>query len=373
MKNIATKTDIGTVWVRDAISVQRIVWLQYLCVLPALLWACYAVGRQSLRVMAANEIAPADGWRQWVIGSVSTYDHTSAWDSWCYGALYVLPLFTVVSAVAWVWEQVFARWRRRALHPEYALLALLLVLLCPAALPLPWAALGVVLMMLVREVSGGAGNYRVQPVAAGFLLLVAGLFWRGGVSVLPFEGSVYVTLLEVAQTEGFAEIDQYFSWWDAWWGMPARIGGAASLLLAIGGSVVLACGIRPWRLAAGALCGLMGAVIALDGWLGGRAIASLPWYWHLNLGNTALAVFFLVADPTTAPATHAGHWIVGIAIGITAALLRLFTAMGEESFLIAIVLGNSLTVVVDGLSIRRAIRQRRSRSVAARPLDPLRR
>lgn len=353
------KQRIGTVWVRDAVSVQRLTALQYFCALPALLWACYAVGRQSLRVMAVNEIAPADGWRQWLIGSVSKYDYASIWDSWCYGALYVLPLYVVITIAAWLWENIFARWRRRASHPEFALLALLLVLLCPAALPLPWAILGVALMMLVREISGGGGRYGIQPVAAGFLLLIAGLFWRGGVSVLPFEGSVYVTLLEVAQTEGFAEIDQYFSWWDAWWGMPARIGGAASLLIAIGGAVLLACGIRPWRLVVGALVGLMGVVIGLDTSLGARAIASLPWYWHLSLGNTALAVFFLAADPTTAPTTRCGHWIVGIAVGVTAALLRLFTALGEESFLIAIIVGNVMTLAVDWLSVRHAIRQRR--------------
>ncbi|MET0378756.1 MAG: RnfABCDGE type electron transport complex subunit D [Spongiibacteraceae bacterium] len=362
----------NSVWVRDAASARRIFLCQWLCAFPALLWACYAIGRQSLRVMAANEIAPMDGWRQWLIGSVSTYDPNTLWDSWIYGALYVVPVYLVATATVSLWENIFAVWRERPRHPEVFLHALLFTLLCPVALPLWWAALGITLVMWVRELCGGAGNYRVQPVVAGFLLLAGALSFFGGSSVLPIEGSTYLTLLEVVQASGFVEIGMHFSWWDTWLGaMPANIGGTAALWLAGGGVLLLGAGIRPWRLTLGVLLGLAMTVLALDPFLGERAIGTLPWHWHFHLGNTALLVLFLAADPVNAPATRSGRWCIGLAIGIAAGLLRLFTPLVEESLLIAIVVGNVLTMGFDKLSVFRAIRQREARVRAALAIDPL--
>lgn len=362
------------VWVRDAASVRRIFLVQWLCAFPALLWACYAIGRQSLAIMAANEIAPLDGWRQWLLGSVSTYDPGAIWDSWIYGASYVLPLYLVATALALLWENVAAVWRARPRHPEVFLHGLLFSLLCPAALPLWWAALGITLVMAVRELCGGAGNSRLQPVVSGFLLLAGIVFLVGGNSVLPLEGSNYATLFEVVQASGFGDIGKHFGgfagddsrWWPTWLGeMPASVGGTAALWLAVGGALLLAAGIRSWRLALGVLLGLGVSVIALGPLLGERAIATLPWYWHFTLGNTALLVFFVAADPGTAPATRSGLWCVGLAIGVVAALLRLLTPLVEESLLLAIVVGNLLAPGCDKLSVLRAIRQREARSRAA--------
>ncbi len=365
------------VWVRDAASVRRIYLFQWLCAFPALLWACYAIGHQSLRIMATNEIAPLDGWHQWVIGSISTYDPSAIWDSWIYGAVYVLPLYLVAAALAFCWENVFAVWRARPRHPEFFLQSLLFSLLCPATLSLWWVAVGITLVMLMRELCGGAGNYRVQPVVSGFLLLAGIIFPLGGSSVLPIEGSNYVTLLEIVQTTGFDDIGKHFladerGWWGVWLGeMPANIGGTAVLWLTVGGVLLLAVGIRPWRLALAVLLGLSVGVLALTPFLGERAIGALPWYWHFTLGNTALLVFFLAADSVNAPATSNGHWWIGLAIGVMAALLRLFTPLVEESLLIAIVVGNVLTMGFDKLSVFRAIRQREARVRAALPADPL--
>lgn len=357
------------VWVRDAAGVPRLIALQLICLLPALLWTCYAVGRQSLRVMAASEIAPANGGRLWLIGALSRYDAASVWDAWCYGAFHILPLAAVVLATAGLGEYLLARQRQRVPHPEMLLHGLLLTLLLPAGLSLGWAVVAGLLLLGARELGGGAGRYRVQPVAAGGLALFALLLLRPAASVLPLEGSTYVTLLQVALTEGYAGIAPYFSGWDGFWGLtPARIGGAAPAFVFTALILLCGAGLRSWRPATATLLALGGAAIVRTLLPIDAPVATLPWHWHLTLGNTAV-LLLLASDPVTAPVGRVGQWCVGIAIGLCALLLRELTPLVEEAVPLAIVFGNLLVPVFDRISVRRAIRQRQTRlRAAARPV-----
>lgn len=91
--------------------------------------------------------------------------------------------------------------------------------------------------------------------------------------------------------------------------------GAPALAFAAGGLLLLALGIADWRLAFSYLAGVaVAAAVAGDG-LGALG--------HLAAGGTALAAFFVVTDPASAPARPVNRLIFGaIAGALTVAIRR---------------------------------------------------
>lgn len=341
------------VCVRDGVSSARLVWLQWLFTLPALLWGCYVVGQQLFATQMENNLLLPSGWRLRLLCAQPVEGGHSLWACWWYGALYLLPIWALITATAISWTRLFARLRGRDTQPDFWLYALWLTLLCAPTLPLHWVFVASVLMLLARECSTLDRRYRVQPVAAGYLLLL--IVMR---LLAPADTG---GLLSAASVHGYAAIEDHYSLWQAWLGLlPAASPSAASLVLLIGGICLLLMGItqRPRIIAA-----LLGFVVAISvcaclataKWLPQTPIQSLPWFWQLSLGNTVFAVFFLAADPACAASTRTGAWCSGLMMGVSAALLQLYSPFIEDSWLIAIVSGSSLGPWLDSIVVRVAI------------------
>lgn len=341
------------VWVRDGVSSARLIWLQWLATLPALLWGCYTTGRQLFAAQINTNMPPLSGWRSALLGVQPADDTHSVWSCWWYGALYLLPMLGLVTMTALVWVHLSAHWRGRKVTTDFWLYALWLTLLCVPTLPLPWVFTASVFMLGVREYLVVDGRYRVQPVAAGYLLLLVML--QGFASDSGGTG-----LITAARVQGYAAIEDHYSLWQSWLGLlPAPSAGAVSLVLLFGGICLLLLGITQRQRLVTALLGFV-VIVPVCTWLASEKllpetpIQSVSWYWQLSLGNMVFSLFFLASDPACASSTRAGAWCSGLIIGITAALLRLFSPVAEYSWLIAVVLGSGLAPWLDGIVVRLA-------------------
>lgn len=356
----------GSVHVRDGIDARRVMVMVWLCALPAALFGILNVGRQALTRQAQLGIAPDADWRQWFIALASDYNPASLWDCFWYGLWFFLPLYAVCLLAAVGCEALFALTRRRALAEGTLVSALLFALICPPAIPLWMAALGVAVGVVVgQELLGRGGRHFLNPVLLGYALLLlvfpATFSGEGGGAVV--DGRTGATALALAQHDGLLILKEQLSWIDALSGARAgAIGETATLAVVVGGAVLLWTGIAAWRIVAGALLGLV-AASSLCNWIGPAAgpLLAMPWYWHLVTGGFLFGALFLATDPRSAATTNAGRWWYGALIGALAVLLRVGGPTAPEATAIAILLGNLLAPLIDRVVVAAHIKRRLAR------------
>jgi Na+-translocating ferredoxin:NAD+ oxidoreductase subunit D len=128
-------------------------------------------------------------------------------------------------------------------------------------------------------------------------------------------------------------------------------GTIASSALALGWGILLLIfsGAVSWVLPVVAML-TMFLLLQLLAWMYGgssdpRIIAdNIP--IHLLTGTTLLGVFYLAADPATAPRSFIGKVYAGVAFGLIEVLLRIFTPLTEGIF-ISVIIVQSLSFVID--------------------------
>lgn len=310
-------------WVRDAITPQRIWALLFLCTLPALLWACQMLGAEILLGLAANPDRVADGWRINLAAALSGSSADSLWDCWVYGAARLLPLFGAALSTALLGVFALARFAPGALPTgsgwRMLLLATLFTLLAAPELALYWVVIGMALALLIECANRRWLRHWPLPALALALLLL------------------HLAMLVVQGVVAFSVVGAI---------------DAVALLLGIGGLLGMLAGLLQWRRSVGALIAVMVTAIVVNAL---SAAPAQPWYTHVLLGHTLLAIFFLVADPAQAAYTHFSQWLGGIVAGALIVLLRTLTPLAEDAVLLAVLGGNLL---VNGLALLHRLRGR---------------
>jgi Na+-transporting NADH:ubiquinone oxidoreductase subunit NqrB len=302
-------------WVRDALTPQRVWLLLLLAVVPAWLWRCHAVGAERLAAMAANPDGVVDGWRQAVVALVAGSNRDSLWDGWWHGAAWLLPALVVALLVGLAGQWVLTRVSRVPLPAGSAWrmgwLALLFALLAPATAGLLWVAAGMLLVVAAEFVGRRSGNgWRLPPLVPALLLWHAALHGTGAVSIEPLAA-------------------------DAW-----------TPVLALGGALAMAAGLLQWRRIAGVFVALALTAPIVNPF----AVAPAGFgYAALLAGPTLLAVFFLLPDPVQAARTRLSQWLTGLVTGIAMVLLVALTPLGVDGVLLAVLAGSLLTVAIDRL------------------------
>lgn len=81
------------------------------------------------------------------------------------------------------------------------------------------------------------------------------------------------------------------------------------------------------------------------------AVAGKDGVYQILAGGTVLAAFFLCSDYVTTPSTTLGKIIFGILAGSLTCVFRFFFRMPYEGMLIAILICNVLTLVIDDLAL----------------------
>ena len=94
---------------------------------------------------------------------------------------------------------------------------------------------------------------------------------------------------------------------------------------------------------------------------GNNELMKFPSHLHLILGGFAFGAVFMATDPVTASQTNKGKIIVGFLIGVFAILIRVFNPAYPEGMMLAILLLNVFTPLVDHYVIQANIKRRLKR------------
>lgn len=118
--------------------------------------------------------------------------------------------------------------------------------------------------------------------------------------------------------------------------VPATVGGSSALALCLGILLLVFTGAASPLIPAFALA-TMFAALHFFAWLSGSYVVPENIPIHLLTGSTLLGLFYLAADPTTAPRSFFGKVYAGIAVGLLEVVLRVFTPLGEGLFISVVV------------------------------------
>ena len=103
---------------------------------------------------------------------------------------------------------------------------------------------------------------------------------------------------------------QPVSWMDAFIGnIPGSIGEVSTLMILLGGALIIFGRVASWRIAAGVMLGMM-ACATLFNPIGSdtNPQSAMPWDWHLVLGGFASGMMFMATDPRSASFPDIGKW-----------------------------------------------------------------
>ncbi|WP_445375402.1 NADH:ubiquinone reductase (Na(+)-transporting) subunit B [Photorhabdus tasmaniensis] len=369
----------GRAHVRDAIDLKRMMITVWLAVFPAMFWGMYNVGQQALPALhhlyngAELQQLLASDWHYRVaqlLGASLTPD--AGWGSkMLLGATYFLPIYAVVFVVGGFWEVLFAIIRKHEINEGFFVTSILFALIVPPTIPLWQAALGITFgVVIAKEVFGGTGRNFLNPALAGRAFLffaypaqISGdLVWTAADG---FSGATPLSQWAAGGSQGLVNTvtGQPVTWMDAFIGnLPGSIGEVSTLMIFIGGAIILFTRIASWRIVAGVMLGMV-ATSYLFNAIGSdtNPLFAMPWYWHMVLGGFAFGMIFMATDPVSASFTDKGKWWYGILIGVMCILIRVVNPAYPEGMMLAILFANLFAPLFDYLVVQANIKRRKAR------------
>ena len=350
-----TTSRVGSVNIHDAIDSKRIMSFVVIALIPALLFGMYNVGYQN--ALAAGQLA-----------------NTTFWSMFLYGALAVLPKIIVSYAVGLGIEFVVAQWKNEEIQEGFLVSGIIIPLIVPVTLPLWMLAIAVAFsVILAKEIFGGTGMNIFNPA----LITRAFLFfsypsamtgdnsvWVSTEKILGFGNELTTdavsgaTPLGEAAQQGFAGFDCDLIQNAIVGLIPGSIGETSVIAIALGGLLLLWTGVASWK-------------IMLSVFVGGAAtgylmqalgLTAVQWYEHLVLGGFAFGAVFMATDPVTSCRTECGKYVYGLLIGFIAVLVRVLNPGYPEGLMLAILLLNLFSSLIDYCFVQKNISMRAKRA-----------
>jgi len=358
-----TKT---TAHVRDGIDLKRMMITVWMCTFPAMFFGMYNLGFQANTIMADLGIAAVEGWRGGLIELFAGYNPASIWDNMWHGAAYFLPIYATVFVVGGFWEVLFAMKRGHEVNEGFFVTSILFALICPPSLPLWQAAIGISFGVVIgKEVFGGTGKNFLNPALTGraFLFFAYPAFMSGDTVWTAVDGYTGATALSHAASGGVEALNAQIGLMNAFLGnMQGSIGEVSTLMIFIGGAVLLLTKIASWRIMAGVMLGLF-LTSTLFNMIGSdtNPMFSVPWYWHMVVGGFAFGMVFMATDPVSASMTNAGKWWFGGLIGVMVVLIRVVNPAFPEGMMLAILFANLFSPLIDHFVVQANIKRRLAR------------
>jgi Na+-transporting NADH:ubiquinone oxidoreductase subunit B len=358
----------GSVHVRDASSVQRVLNHFVIASLPCWLIGVWNVGQQIGVAMVLTDIEMLPGWRGQLIAMLGlSYDPGSFAECFLIGLLYFVPVFLVALATGAFWEILFAQKRERPIDEGLLSIAWLFSLIMTPSVPINYVVLGMTFAMVMgKGIFGGTGRYIVNPAILGMAFLVfsyPGMVFGPG-SWVPVPGYDEATTIEVAIEEGGvrALTAVGYSWGQLFVGnQPGPMGINSVLGCLLGAIYLIVTGAASWRIMVGSFIGLAATVFILNAAGGDIMLAGVPWYWHIVLGGWAFGTVFIATDPTTAAVTNAGRWAFGLLMGFMTVVVRLTNPSYYDGVIFALLIACIFSPLIDFFVVERDIRKRKAR------------
>ncbi|WP_439101679.1 NADH:ubiquinone reductase (Na(+)-transporting) subunit B [Congregibacter sp.] len=355
----------STAHVRDGIDLKRIMITVWLAVFPAMFYGMYNLGFQANEVLAVTG-GSVDGWRGSLIAAFGGTDSSNIWHNMWFGALYFVPIYLVTFVVGGFWEVLFAIKRGHEINEGFFVTSILFALICPPDLPLWQAALGISFGIVIgKEVFGGTGKNFLNPALTGraFLYFAYPAQLSGDAVWTAIDGYSSATPLGMVASQGMTAMQAQYTWMDAFIGsIPGSIGETSTLMVMVGGAILLLTKIASWRVVAGVFLGmfLFSSFLNMVGSDSNPAF-SMPWYWHFVVGGFAFGMFFMATDPVSAAMTDRGRWAYGILIGVMAVLIRVINPAFPEGIMLAILFANLFAPLFDHFAVQANIKRRLAR------------
>ena len=341
--------------VRDYNDLKRTMILVVVALVPALLFGMYNVGYQHFLS----------------VGETATFMQT-----FFYGFLRVIPLVIVAYAAGLTTEFVFAMKKGHSLHEGFLVSGMLIPLIVPIDVPLWQVAVATIFaVVFAKEVFGGTGMnvFNVALVTRAFLFFAypskmsGDTIWirgveKGGAFADGFSGATPLAQAAALEFPLVNGVGEPLSAWQMFLGLiPGAIGETSTLAILLGAVLLIATGVASWKIIVSVFGGglLMGLLFNA---VGVNAFMDMPAYYHLIIGGFAFGAVFMATDPVTASRTEAGKWIYGALIGIIAVLFRVVNPAYPEGMMLAILIMNAFSSLIDYVVVQGNIKRRLKRA-----------
>ena len=139
------------------------------------------------------------------------------------------------------------------------------------------------------------------------------------------------------------------------------MGETSTMMILLGGSVILLMGIASWRIVAGVMIGMILTSLLFNSIDSENPMMALPFYWHLVLGGFAFGMIFMATDPISASMTNKGKFAFGILIGLMVVLIRVVNPAYPEGMMLAILFANLMAPLIDHFIVQANIKRRLAR------------
>lgn len=326
-------------YVRDSIDLKRTMIIVVLALLPSFFFGIYNVGLQSPEVITKSFI-----------------------NCFIYGAIKVLPMYSVVFGVGGICEAIFAVIRKHEINEGFLVTGFLIPLVMPATVPLWMLAVATIFGVVIgKEIFGGTGFNVFNPAltARAFLFFAYPSKMSGNMPwVSPVDGLTKATpLLEQSSRATLS-----YNWIDMFYGfIPGSVGETSTLAVLLGAFLLIVTKIGSWRVMLSTCLGMVFTSLLLNQ-LGkiegtGPMLDILPHY-HFVMGSFAFGMVFMATDPVSSAQTNKGRWFYGFLIGFMVVIIRCINPAYPEGMMLAILFANAFAPWIDYNVIQKHIKQR---------------
>jgi Na+-transporting NADH:ubiquinone oxidoreductase subunit B len=334
--------------IHDSIDLKRTMTVVILALVPAILFGSWNIGYQHGLAFGIER---------------------GIFENFIFGFLKLLPIIVVSYTVGLGIEFIAAQIRGHEVNEGYLVTGILIPLILPVNIPLWMVALAVAFAVIFgKEIFGGTG-YNIMNVA---LIARAFLFFAypaqmSGDAVwiyelpekIPVDGFSGATPLAQA-AQGAAS--KMASFYDMFMGViPGSIGETSTLAVLIGAAILIFTGIGSWKIMLSTVMGTL-AIGYLCNLLAVNDYMAIPAHYHLVMGGFAFGAVFMATDPVTASHTEKGKWIYGFMIGALAVMIRIFNPAYPEGMMLAILLMNIWSPLIDYFVVESHIKSRMKRA-----------
>ena len=339
-------------FVRDVISLKRVMVIVVIALMPCLFMGMYNVGYQ---VLAFQRLP-------------TTFSGCMG-----IGAGVVLPIILVTYLVGGFWEVLFSVVRRHRISEGFFVTGMLFALAMPPSIKLWQVAMGISFGVIFgKEIFGGTGRNIFNPALTGraFMFFSYPIQFSGSDAYAAIDGFTQATPLSILNDAGYgsnavATLQAAgYTLPKAFIGLiPGSIGETSTLACLLGLVLLLVTRIASWRTITACFLGLITTSLLLFGLSGPERMTyfTLPPYWHLVIGSFAYGSIFMATDPVSSAATNTGRWIYGFMIGFMIVLIRVFNPAFTDGVLLSILFMNAFAPLIDHFVVQSHIKRRTKR------------
>ncbi len=323
--------------IRDAVDMKRIMITVMIALCPALFFGMWNIGVQHFLSLGEN---------------------ATFWRCFGYGFLKWLPLVMVTYFSGLTIEVIFAQHRGHQVAEGFFVTGFLIPMIMPPDVPLWIVAIATAFSVLfAKEVFGGTGYNFLNPalIARAFVFFAYPSVISGDAVWISESADAVsgATPLALVMNDATAQMPSFL---DMFIGtIPGCIGETSKICIIIGAILLLYTQVASWRI-------MLSVVVG--GWISGTlfhaaGMCPITGWQHLLMGGFLFGAVFMATDPVTATHTQAGKWIYGLLIGILAIVIRVINKGYPEGMMLAILLMNIFSPLIDYCIVKIKIRKRK--------------